>query len=143
MLLAIRLPWVSTTSWSPFVFFHFGYFHVANNSLCKLNSSLQLSNMATSVFCKQHNPKARLPTHNLRVRSRCLFEWDCFDHRRHATQGTETKRCVTGRRVSRQRACYLALSEDEVRARDLDRLGSGADVNGNTARTQAFESRGH
>src|SRR5215471_2006096 len=26
MLLAIRLPWVSTTSWSPFVLSHFGYF---------------------------------------------------------------------------------------------------------------------
>src|SRR5262249_42159367 len=85
----------------------------------KLNSSFRLSKSAVVVFCDQHHPKARLPSHHLRVRRGCLIEWDGLDHRRHPTQGTETKRCVTGGRVSRQRACYLALSEYEIHARDL------------------------
>src|SRR5215831_2283003 len=133
MLFANRLPWVSTTSWSPFVLPHLGYLQnltrFANNSLCKLNSSLRLSSMAISVFCNQHHPKARLPSHHLRVRGGCLIERNGLDHGRHATQRTETKRCVTSCRVPRQRACYLTLSENEVQARDLDRLGSDADVN--------------
>src|SRR6516164_2468141 len=105
MLLAIRLPWVSTTSWSPLVLPHFGYFknltRFANNSLCKLKSSLRL---AIGVFCDQHYPKTRLPSHHLRVGNGCLIEWDGLDHREHPTQGTETKRCVSNGGVSRQRA---------------------------------------
>src|SRR5262250_2894395 len=106
MLLAIRLPSVSTTSWSPLVLPHFGYFQnltsFANNSLCNRISSLRPSSMVTSVFCDQHDPETRLPSHHIRVRSRCLFERDGFDHGRHTTQRTETKRGITGRRVSGQ-----------------------------------------
>src|SRR5262249_30181459 len=67
----------------------------ANNSLCELNSSFRLSRLAITVFCDQHQPKARLPSHHLLVRGGCLIEWDGLDHRRHPTQGTETKRCVS------------------------------------------------
>src|SRR6516225_11015279 len=99
MLPAIRPPSVSTTTWSPLVLPHCDYFQnltrFANNSLCKLNSSLRPCSMVTSVFCDQHYPKARLPSHHLRVRSRCLFERDGFDHGRHATQRTETERGIT------------------------------------------------
>src|SRR5262245_30847507 len=117
----------------------FPKFHsFANNSLCKLNSSFQLSRLAT-VFCDQHYPKTRLPSHHLRVRRRCLFEWDGLDHGGHAAQGTESERGITGRRVPRQRACYLALSEYEIHARDLDRLRSDAEVNGHTAGSKALE----
>src|SRR5262249_17186612 len=80
-----------------------------------------------------------LPGHHLRVGSGCLMEWDGLDHRRHPTQGTETKRCVSSGRVSRQRACYLALSEYEIHACDLDRLRSDAEVNGDTAGSKALE----
>src|SRR5262249_26118955 len=52
---------------------------------------------------------------------------------------TETKRCVSSGRISRQRACYLALSEYEIHARDLDRLRSDAEVNGHTAGSKALE----
>src|SRR5215813_550895 len=96
----------------------------------KLNSSFRPSRSATVVFCDQHDPKARLPSHHLRVRGGCLIKWDGLDHRRHTTQGTETKRCVSSGGVSRQRACYLALSEYEIHARELDRLRSDAEVNG-------------
>src|SRR5215467_2798891 len=146
MLLAIRLPWVSTTSWSPFVL---SPFVISKISLvrepprCKLNSSLRLPRLAIAVFCDQHYPETRLPRHHLRVRSWCLIEWGGLDHRRHTAQRTEAKRCVSRGGVSRQRACYLALSEYEIHARNLDRLGSDADVNGNTAGTQALENRGH
>src|SRR5215469_5644773 len=147
MLLAIRLPWVSTTSWSPFVLPHFGYFKISLVPLTtfstKLNASLRLSALAVAVLCNQHYPETRLPSHHLRVRSGCLIEWDGLDHRRNTAQRTETKSCVTGCRVSRQRATNLALSEYEIDARELDRLRSDADVNRDTARTQAFESRGH
>src|SRR5262245_123845 len=83
--------------------------------------------------------KTRLPSHHLSVGSGCLIEWDGLDHRRRATQGTETKRCVSSGRVSRQRACYLALSEYEIHARDLDRFRSDAEVNGDTAWSKALE----
>src|SRR5215470_458023 len=95
--------------------------------------------LAIAVFCNQHYPKTRLPSHHLRVRSGCLIEWDCLDHRRHATQGTETKRCVSSGRVSRQRTCHFALSEYEIHARDLDRLRSDAEVNGDTAGSKALK----
>src|SRR5262249_23062491 len=72
----------------------------------------------------QHYPKTRLPSHHLRVRGDCLIEWDGLDHRRHPTQGTETKRCVSSRGVSRQRACYLALSE-YMRSTLVTSIGSG------------------
>src|SRR5262252_7427295 len=79
----------------------------------QLICSLRLSRLTIAVFCDQHYPKARLPGHHLRVRGGCLIEWDGLDHRRHPTQDTETKRCVSSGGVSRQRACYLALSEYE------------------------------
>src|SRR5215467_10483520 len=121
------------TSWSPVVLPHFGFVQnvtrFADNSLGKLNSSFRLSRLTIAVFCDQHDPKARLPSHHLRVRGGCLIEWDGLDHRRHPAQGTETKRCVSSGGVSRQRACYLALSEYEIHARDFDRLRSDAEVN--------------
>src|ERR1700757_5036401 len=104
-----------------------------------LNASFRLSRLAIAVFRDQHYPKTRLPSHHLRVGSGCLIEWDGLDHRRHPTQGTETKRRVSSGRVSRQRACYLALSEYEIHARDLDRLRSDAEVNGHTAGSKALE----
>src|SRR5262245_59536633 len=143
MLLAIAPSWFSMTSWSPVVLRHFGYVQnvtrFASNSLCKLNSSFRLSRLTIAVLCDQHDPKARLTSHHLRVRGGCLIEWDGLDHRRHPTQGTETKRCVSSGGVSRQRACYLAVSEYEIHARDLDRLRSDAEVNGDTAGSKALE----
>src|SRR5262245_29718076 len=112
---------------------------MATKSAHTLNASLLLSRLAVAVFCDQHYPKTRLPSHHLRVGSGCLIEWDGLDHRRHPTQDTETKRCVSSGGVSRQRACYLALSEYEIHARDLDRLRSDAEVNGDTAGSKALE----
>src|ERR1700741_4695119 len=101
--------------------------------------SLRLCRLAIAVFCDQHYPKTRLSSHHLGIGGGCLIEWDGLDHRRHSTQGTETKRCVSSCGVSRQRACYLALSEYEIYARDLDRLRSDAEVNGDTAGSKALE----
>src|SRR5215472_3933093 len=92
-----------------------------------------------AVVRDEHYAKARLPRHHLRVGSRRLIQRDGLDHRRHATERTETKRCLTGCRVSRERACDLALSEYKVRASDLDRFRSDADVNGDTAGPKAPE----
>src|SRR5262250_3474373 len=111
----------------------------ANNSSCRLNPSLRLLRLAIAVFCDQHYPKTRLPSHHLRVRRCCLLEWDGLDHRRDATQGTETKRCVSSGRVSRQRTGYFALSEYEIHARDLDRLRPSAEVDRDTAGSKPFE----
>src|SRR5262249_62270560 len=130
------------TSWSPVVLPHFGFVQnvtrFANNSLRKLNSSSRLSRLTIAVFCDKHHPKARLPSHNLLVRGGCLIEWDGLDHRRHPTQGTETKRCVSSGGGSPQRACYLALSEYEIHPPDLARLRSRAEGNGGTARSKAL-----
>src|SRR5215469_10881391 len=126
-----------------YVFACFGYFqnftNFASDLFHSLNASLRLSRLDIAVFCDQHYPKTRLPSHHLRVSRGCLIEWDGLDHRRHPSQGTETKRCVSSGRVSRQRACYLALSEYEILARDLDRLRSDAEVNGDTAGSKALE----
>src|SRR5215469_14473394 len=94
-----------------------------------------------AVVRDEHYAKARLPRHHLRVGSGRLFQRDGLNHRRHATERTETKRCVTGCRVSRQRARYPALSEYKILASDLDRLGSDADVNGNAAGPKPLEGR--
>src|SRR5215467_1084029 len=127
-----------------YVFACFGYFqnftNFASDLSHSLNASLRLSRLAIAVFCDQHYPKTRLPSHHLRVGSGCLIEWDGLDHCRHPTQGTEAKRCVSSGGVSRQRACYLALSEYEIHARDLDRLRSDAEVNGDTAWSKALEA---
>src|SRR5262249_56339132 len=101
---------------------------VSRTTLCELNSSFRLSRLAITVFCDQHHPKARLPSHHLLVRGGCLIEWDGLDHRRHPTQGTETKRCVSSGGGSRQPARYLALSENEIQARDLAPVRSRAAV---------------
>src|SRR5215469_6126040 len=91
----------------------------------------------------QHNAEPCFARHHAGIGLSCLFERNCLDHCRHATQRTETERCITSCRVSRQRACYLALSENEIHARDFDRLGSDAEVYRDTSGTQALESRGH
>ena len=70
-----------------------------------------------------------------------MVQGDGLDQRRHATESSESKRCVTCCRVSRQRARYLALSEYKIRASDLDRLRSDADVNGDTVGPKALEGR--
>src|SRR5215831_15458543 len=98
-----------------------------------LYASLRLSRLAIAVFCDQHYPKTRLPSHHLRIRSRSFLEWDGLDHCSHPAQRTESERCITSCRISRQRSCYLAFSEYEVHARDLDRLRSDAEVNRNSA----------
>src|SRR5262249_57312163 len=94
------------TSWSPVALPHSGYVQnvtrFADNSLGKLNSSFRLSRLTIAVFCDQHYPKARLPGHHLRVRGGCLIEWDGLDHRRHPTQDTEKKRCVSSGGVPRR-----------------------------------------
>src|SRR5215467_1288189 len=109
--------------------------------LRKLNASLQLLGRVITVFHNQDDPKACLPCHHLGVGSSCLTEWDGFDHRRHPTQGTEAKRCVSRGWVSRQRACYFAFSEYEIHAGDLNRLGANSEVNGDTAGSKAPEGR--
>src|SRR5215831_6361602 len=80
----------------------------------QLISSLRLSRLAIAVFCDQHYPKARLPSHHLRVGLRRLVEWDGLDHGGHAAQRTETERSVSGRRVPCQRAFELAAPEYEI-----------------------------
>src|SRR5262249_19825281 len=112
---------------------------VASYSLCKRKSSPRLSSMATSVCCDQHHPKARLPSHHLRVRRRCVFEWDGLDHGGHAAQGTESERRITGRRGPRQGTFYFATSKYQIHARKLDRLWPSAEVNRDSTRTKAFE----
>ena len=94
-----------------------------------------------AVVRDEHHAKAGLPGHHLRVGSRRLIQRDGLDHRRHATERAETKRCITGCGVSRQRARYLAPSEYEILASNLDRLGSDTDVNADTAGAKAPESR--
>src|SRR5262245_37079886 len=106
------------------------------------NVSLRLSRLAIAALHDQHDAKARLPGHHLRVRSRSFLEWNGLDHRCHAGQRTESECCIASRWVSRQRACYLALSEYEIRARNLDRLRSDADVDRYTTRTKALEGCG-
>src|SRR5215475_4677322 len=104
--------------------------------------SLRLSRLAIAVFCDQHYPETCLPSHHLRIGSGCLIEWDGLDHRGYTAQRTEPERCITSRRISCQRARYLAFSEYQVHARYLDRLRSNAEVNRNSAGTKAFERLG-
>src|SRR5580704_15656164 len=108
----------------------------------KSNASFLLSILPIAVLCNQHHSKTRFPRHHFRVGCSCLLEWNGLDHCRHTTQRAETKRCVTSGRGSRQRACYLALSEYEIHAGDLDRIGSDANVDGDTSGTQSLEGRG-
>src|SRR5262245_35876836 len=128
------------TSWPPFVLSHCGccknFIRFASNFLCKVNPSLRLSSLAIAVFCDQHHPKARLPSHHLRVRRRGLFEWDGLDHGGHAGQGTESERGITGRRVPRQGTFNLAASKYEIRIRKLDRLRADAEVDRDSTRTK-------
>src|SRR5262249_57970602 len=113
------------TSWSPVVLPQFGHVQnvtcFTNNSL-QTNSSFRLPRLTIAVLCDQHDPKARLPSHHLRVRGGCLIKWDGLDHRRHPTQGTETKRCVSSGGGSRPRARSPSLSAYELPARELHRL---------------------
>src|SRR5215475_1706940 len=103
--------------------------------------SLRLSRLAIAVFCDQHYPETCLPSHHLRVGSGCLIEWDGLDHSGYTAQRTESERCITSRRISRQRACYLALSEYQIHARNLDRLRSDAEINRDSAGPEALEGR--
>src|SRR5262249_89469 len=130
------------TSWSPVVLPQSGYFQnctrFANDSHCKPKSSPWVSRIATSV-CNEHHPKARLPSHHLRVRRRWLFERDNFDHGGDAAQNTESERRVTGRRGPCQGTFHLATSKYEIHVRKLDRLRSNAEVDRDSARTKAGE----
>src|SRR5215813_7013722 len=86
---------------------------------CESNTSLQRRTLTSAVLRDQYNAKARLPGHHPRVRSRGFLESDGFNHGGHAGQRTESERCLTNRRSPRQGAFYLAISEYEIRARDL------------------------
>src|SRR6516165_8397157 len=90
----------------------------------------------------QNNAKARLASHHLRVSIRRSLERDRLNHGGHASQHTETERCVACRGVSCQSAFELAAPEYEIHARDLDRLRPDAEDDGDTAGTQAREGRG-
>src|ERR1700752_2946492 len=103
--------------------------------------SFELLGAVRSVHGQNH-AKTRLPSHHLRVRSRGFLEWDGLNHGGHAGQCTESERCIASRRGPRQGAFYLATSEYEIHARNLDRLRPDAEVNRYAAGTKALEGRG-
>src|SRR5262249_23678532 len=98
--------------------------------------------LACAVLCEQHYAKSGLPSHHLRVRSRGFLEWNGLNHRGHASQRTESECCITSRRRPGQGAFYFAISEYQIRARNLDRLRADAEVDRYTARTKALEGVG-
>src|SRR6516164_4390358 len=69
-------------------------------------------------------------------------ERDRLNHGGHATQRTETKRCVACRRVPCQSTFELAAPEYEIHARDLDRLRPDAEDDRDTTGAQALERLG-
>src|SRR5262249_52094331 len=87
------------------------------------------------------DPKACLPGHHLRVGGSRLFQRDALDHGGDAAEHAEAQRCVTNCRRPCEGACYLALPEYEIHARDLDRLWSNSEVNGDASGTPALEGR--
>src|SRR5262245_10998356 len=55
-----------------------------------------------SILRNQHNAEPCFALHHAGVSLSCLFERNCLYHCRHATQRTETERCVSSCRVSRE-----------------------------------------
>ena len=108
-----------------------------------MHHSLRRCTLTSSVLDDQDHAEPRLSPHHLCVRRRRLVQRSGLDHGGDTAQRTETERCVTSRRVPGQGAFELATPEYEIHARDLDRLRADAEVNRDTAGTQALEGCGN